>query len=387
MAKRPHILFLPRWYPNLEDPQLGVFIQKHAKAAAMLHQVTVIYPFGVKNATDNYEISVKENPQLTEVSVWYKKSSSALLNTWRYYRSYIKAKRAISLRWKNVNIAHVNIMAKTAVVALLLKICCGIPYIITEQWSGYTATSGKFATKPAWQKAVWRLLSKQAEFVITVSNFLGEAMKQQQMHTLFKWMPNVVESVTVKEYVQVKSKNEQLKLLNVSDLVDDTKNITGLLNALQIVVKTIPNIHLDIVGGGKDETIMKQHCQSLQLADYVTFHGRVTNDVVYEFMQQTDAVVINSFFETFSVVAAEGLICGKPVIATDCGGPSEFINDSVGKLVPIDNDQQLAEGIITVFQKLDTYQAVELNKYAQQKFSYDAVSKQLQGFFADVLAK
>jgi len=387
MAKRPHILFLPRWYPNPEDPQLGVFIQKHAKAAAMHHQVTVIYPFGIYNANTLYDIVVKKDDNLSEVSVWYKKSNSTLVNTWRYYYSFLKAKKAINLKWQTINIAHVNIMAKSAVLALLLKICCGIPYIITEQWSGYTATSGKFVAKPAWQKAIWRLLSKQAEFVITVSNFLGEAMKQQRMHVLFKWMPNVVESVTVKEHVQVKSKNEQLKLLNVSDLVDDTKNITGLLNALQIVVKTIPNVHLDIVGGGKDEAIMKQHCHSLQLTDYVTFHGRVTNDVVYEFMQQTNAVVINSYFETFSVVAAEGLICGKPVIATDCGGPSEFINDNVGKLVPIANDQQLAEGIIAVLQKLDTYQATVLNKYAQQKFSYDAVSKQLQGFYADVLAK
>lgn len=385
MAKRPHILFLPRWYPNPEDPQLGVFIQKHAKAAAMHHQVTVIYPFGIDNANTLYDVVVKKEDNLTEVSVWYKKSNSTLVNTWRYYYSFLKAKRAIKLQWRTVDIAHVNIMAKSAVMALLLKLCCGIPYLITEQWSGYTNKSGKFAAKATWQKAIWRFLSRQAEFVITVSRFLGEAMKQQRMHSIFKWMPNVVESITIKELV--KPQNGVIKLLNVSDLVDDTKNITGLLNALQIVVKTMPNVHLDIVGGGKDEALMKQHCCSLKLDKFVSFHGRVTNDVVYEFMHQTQAVVINSYFETFSVVAAEGLICGKPVIATDCGGPSEFINDEVGKLVPIANDQQLAEGIIAVLQELDTYKAVELNKYAQQKFSYDAVSKQLQGFYADVLAK
>lgn len=383
MSEIPHILFLPRWYPNPEDPQLGVFIQKHAKAAAMHHQVTVIYPFGIEKSKNDYEINIKKSMQLNEVCVWYKKSNSPLLNTWRFYNSYLKAKKAIKLNCKRIDIAHVNIMAKTAVVAFLLKCFFGIPYLVTEQWSGYTAKSGKFAAKAGWKKAIWRMLCKHADFVITVSKFLSNAMGHQKMHKQFECMPNIVESIALT--TKISKQNHGIKLLNVSDLVDDTKNISGLLHAFKSVISEYPTAQLNIVGGGIDEVSLKQLSISLGLNEHVVFHGRVTNEVVYQFMHETDVVVINSNFETFSVVAAEGLICGKPVIATDCGGPSEFINNDVGKLVPIANNEALANGIIEVIQNIENYNPDQLNKYAQQRFSYQAVGNQLKQFYAKVL--
>ena len=41
--KEDYILFLTKWYPNEEDPQLGVFVQKHAELLAKKHRVVVIY--------------------------------------------------------------------------------------------------------------------------------------------------------------------------------------------------------------------------------------------------------------------------------------------------------------------------------------------------------
>jgi glycosyltransferase involved in cell wall biosynthesis len=383
MAKLTHILFLPRWYPNPEDPQLGVFIQKHAKAAALNHRVTVIYPFGVENQLERYVLDIQTATNITEVKVWYRKSENTLVNVIRYYTAFFKAKKQVALSWKSIDVSHVNIMAKSAVMALGLKLFFGIPYIITEQWSGYTTTAGLFVTKPKWQQHVWRLLTTQASLIITVSRFLQLAMKQLNLGQHFAWMPNVVENVSL---VPPSTNNNALRLLNVSDLVDSTKNISGLLSAMKTVVKYYPTIKLNIIGGGKDEAMLKQLCMDYELEKHVVFHGRVTNDVVYQYMHETDAVIINSFFETFSVVAAEGLICGKPVIATDCGGPSEFINEEVGTLVTIDDAEQLAKGIMHVLENLSRYEAQKLHDYAKNKFSYEAVAKQLQGFYKAVLS-
>lgn len=48
------------------------------------------------------------------------------------------------------------------------------------------------------------------------------------------------------------------------------------------------------------------------------------------FFCECDFFVLNSNFETFSVVTAEALAYGKPVIATRCGGPEEFVNKIMG---------------------------------------------------------
>ena len=33
--ERKHIVFLARWYPHRYDPMFGLFVQRHAEAAAL----------------------------------------------------------------------------------------------------------------------------------------------------------------------------------------------------------------------------------------------------------------------------------------------------------------------------------------------------------------
>ncbi len=258
MANRTHILFLPRWYPNPNDPQLGVFIQKHAIAASRKSNVTVFYPFGVKTQNETYKIVTNVTEHLTEVCVWYKQTNNKVLNTFRYFRSYLKAANHIQFSWKSVDLAHINIMAKPAVVGFLLKRYFNTPYIITEQWSGYTKRSGAFSSKLGIIKRIWRFLGNQSSFVITVSKFLEKAMQEQNVGKQFVQLPNIIESV---ELQNNEKRESTIRILNVSDLVDSTKNITGLLNAFNEALKSTPNLHLDIVGGGKDEEMLKKHCK------------------------------------------------------------------------------------------------------------------------------
>ena len=41
--ERKHIIFLARWYPHRYDPMFGLFVQRHAEAAALFNDITVIY--------------------------------------------------------------------------------------------------------------------------------------------------------------------------------------------------------------------------------------------------------------------------------------------------------------------------------------------------------
>ena len=41
--ERKHIVFLARWYPHRYDPMFGLFVQRHAEAAALFNDITVIY--------------------------------------------------------------------------------------------------------------------------------------------------------------------------------------------------------------------------------------------------------------------------------------------------------------------------------------------------------
>ena len=45
---------IAKWYPFKEDPQFGVFIQKHAKAIAIENKVAVLYASSNANQNESY---------------------------------------------------------------------------------------------------------------------------------------------------------------------------------------------------------------------------------------------------------------------------------------------------------------------------------------------
>ena len=69
----------------------------------------------------------------------------------------------------------------------------------------------------------------------------------------------------------------------------------------------------------------------LKLEDRIQFLGRVVQEDVQQLLLKADCTIINSNFETFSMVALESILTGCPVICTSCGGPEQFINKSKGK--------------------------------------------------------
>jgi glycosyltransferase involved in cell wall biosynthesis len=96
---------------------------------------------------------------------------------------------------------------------------------------------------------------------------------------------------------------------------------------------------------------------------------------------------MNSRFETFSLICAEAMSCGKPVLATRCGGPDDFVTGETGILIEPDNDLQLRDNFRHMLFHYGDYDSEMVKRHAEQYFSagivsegfdkmYDAVMKQ-----------
>ncbi len=72
------------------------------------------------------------------------------------------------------------------------------------------------------------------------------------------------------------------------------------------------------------------------------------------------------------------------MVATDSGGPGDFINDDVGKLVPCKDVNALADGIDYVLEHYEDYSSEKLAQYARERYSYEVVGKQLDKIYRTV---
>ena len=108
----------------------------------------------------------------------------------------------------------------------------------------------------------------------------------------------------------------------------------------------------EAVNLGWQQKDVKQELEALTremgLDKWVDFHGYVKNP--YGYMANADCVVLSSHYEGLPTVLVEALACGSRIVSTDCpSGPAEILQKGkYGLLVPVEDGEALAQGILTV---------------------------------------
>lgn len=136
----------------------------------------------------------------------------------------------------------------------------------------------------------------------------------------------------------------------VGRLFNDHKKITDILEAVKQL--NLPHLKLLIVGGGRDEQLLRDKTTELGIADRVIFTGYQYDTAPYYRLMQL--FCISSQREGFGLVAAEAMLHHLPVLATKVGGLQNVVKDQeTGFLVPPNSPEQLAEKILYFYEHPD----------------------------------
>lgn len=94
------------------------------------------------------------------------------------------------------------------------------------------------------------------------------------------------------------------------------KNIVGMLNGIKIARQAIPDIQLDVYGGGsaKSTQIVQKFIQDYGLEDNVTLKGPTPNGELPNIMKNYVGFILPSKRESYGLVYVEALFSGIPVI-------------------------------------------------------------------------
>ncbi|MFZ1686819.1 MAG: glycosyltransferase [Flavobacteriales bacterium] len=382
-----HVVFLPKYYPGRRDPQLGEFIRRHALALAPLAQVSVVAVLKDPEMLVPYEEEVVDDEGVWTLRAYYRPVERGP-GLWRTPKNLLRYWRATKMAWRRFRhergtpqLVHVHVLTRPALLAMRTRRREGIPFLITEHSSEFM--DGRWQLRGAVHRSFTRRAFKKARVVMVVSQRLGKALENQRLVDLYEVVPNVLPL----EQVQVARRGEAHKAIVVADLVDRVKNISGVLEAMALLRDTLPQLRLTIVGGGSDERRLRELCTGFNLDDRVTFTGQLAPQQTLAEIAASGFLIVNSRTETFSVVTGEALMLGRPVIATRCGGPEAFVDQRNGTLIPVDNTAALAEAIKKVVATYATYDPEVIRATLDERYSAEAIGKQIFNIYQRVLAK
>ena len=164
------------------------------------------------------------------------------------------------------------------------------------------------------------------------------------------------------------------------------KGVDVLLDAAAIVAGRDPNVFIPIAGDGEERANLEAQKERLALPN-LQFLGNVTQDALCRLYNIADIDLVPSRREPFGLVAVEAMACGTPVIATNEGGLPDFVNDSVGALVPVEDAQALADAILATLERAaaDPGWRAQVQRYSEANYSQAAIIQELVALYEEVL--
>jgi glycosyltransferase involved in cell wall biosynthesis len=130
------------------------------------------------------------------------------------------------------------------------------------------------------------------------------------------------------------------------------KGLDVLLHAFRKVVIQIPDAQLLIAGDGPERERLKKLIADLELSSNISMLGHQSrSDIERLFAKAWVQAVPSRWAEPFGLVAAEAMMRGTVVVASDSGGLSEIIQHGrTGFLVPPGDIEALAEALSLLLQ-------------------------------------
>lgn len=128
------------------------------------------------------------------------------------------------------------------------------------------------------------------------------------------------------------------------------KGVDITLEALCMARAAGVDARLDILGDGEERTRLEAQVQQLGIAEAVQFLGYRPQTECAKRLVRADALILNSVHEIGGAVVLEAMSLGLPVIASDWGGPADYVDESCGILIsPVprsDFAERLARSIV-----------------------------------------
>ena len=155
--------------------------------------------------------------------------------------------------------------------------------------------------------------------ILTINNYHTGLLYEKSVHNTITQYYNYNDS----KYGKVNTRKEFKNNLVFISRLSNEKNINLLLEAFELFSTINPKIKLTIIGNGKYTNYDKY----VNISN-VNFIGRCEKDVIYNYLINSDYLILTSSTEGIPFVFLEAFSVGIPVITTNIIGCSELVKEN-----------------------------------------------------------
>jgi glycosyltransferase involved in cell wall biosynthesis len=195
-----------------------------------------------------------------------------------------------------------------------------------------------------WGSAFWNEVlpgKKQAVLLLVANPRTREALPSNLRG---KWIRQFTENGVDLDRFSASSGRavrENVQIIYVGRLVD-WKRVDLLLSACERLVGKV-GFQLHIVGDGIQRVNLESQVRRVSLQGNVQFHGFLPQGETAELLRNSDIMVLPSMRECGGAVVLEAMASEVSVIATDWGGPADYITEGTGILIPPGKPEEFVE--------------------------------------------
>ncbi len=322
-------LIISFWNPVETNPQQGIFIQDQAAAVCSQREDIIFLQVNVlpsKNIFLKKEVNESAFFRNRKITI----NLYSLLWKFWFVNPWLLAgilKRILRRHFPEIKPAliHSNVIFPCGIVAYLLAEKLHSELVISEHWS----KAEKLLKHPFYGKTALRAYLRN-NTVITVSQFLAARIEAATGHKNIKVIPNIVNPTIFSYKPKPVYDGSNLVCTSVATW-KPPKRLDLILDSLALFVNESGcSVVLNVVGKGPQAENIKMARMPENLS--IVWHGYLEKRAIAPLLQRSHLFLHASETETFSIVTAEALSTGTPVLVSDRGALPELVHEKNGLL-------------------------------------------------------
>ena len=301
-------------------------------------------------------------------------------------RRYLKASKI--LRTQKIDIVHHMFPTVYGQTFSLLAIKERFPQSFV-----FGPASAHFTSRPLDERIISRLTSMlHLKTISRCSHLIAITEQVKRLYSKFfdEDKISVIPLGVDTELFRPANKNrakEEFEILFTGSLYP-LKGVEYLIKSMKYVVSEEEKVKLRIVGEGPEKERLRFLVDKLGLKNKVIFEGFVSHDKIVKYYQNCDVFCFLTLGEPFGIAILEAMACGKPVIASNRGGPAEIVKDAeTGFLVNPKDVRLVAERIIQLIKdtKLRKKMGEKARRTAVEKYSLEKISEKYYRLYCSLI--